>query len=401
MAALLISVIYLCFISLGLPDSLLGSAWPVMHRELDVPVSYMGIVTMITCVTTILSGLLSDKLTRRFGTWAVTVASILLTVLGLFGFSFAPGFLWLCIFAIPYGFGAGAIDSALNNYIALRFSSRSLSWLHCFWGVGTIISPNIMSFCLARNADWSGGYRIVAYMQIGIAVITAFSLPLWRRVKASAGEEIPPAKLTMKEKLRIPGVPLVLITFFGYCAAEATVMSWASTYLFRAKDMEEEIAAAFGSLFYIGMTVGRFVTGIFADRIGDKRLIRYGAIVAIGGTVLLFLPLPYGVSLAAFIIIGLGSAPIYPAIVHATPANFGRENSQAIIGLEIACAYVGSTFMPPLYGLLVNHASVHLLPPFLLAFFVLHMVTSELLNRKAKHKKVKEAAENQAPLCEE
>ncbi len=381
MATLLIAVIYLCFISLGLPDSLLGSAWPVMQIDFEVPLSYMGIVTMLISGCTILSSLFADKFTQKFGTWAVTLISILLTAVGLVGFSFSPNFIWLCIFGIPYGLGAGAIDAALNNYIALHYSSRYMSWLHCFWGVGTIISPYIMGFALTRGIGWGNGYRIVAVAQVAIALALAVSLPLWRNKKSAAEEEeTQTASLTFLQKLKIGGVPFVLLTFFAYCALEATVMMWSATYLVNARGMDEETAAFFASMFFIGMTVGRFVTGFITDKLGDKRLMRIGAAVILFGIILLFLPFGTPLALVAFVIIGLGCAPIYPAIIHSTPSNFGRENSGAIIGLQMACAYIGSTFMPPVYGILANHIGAWCMPIFLLFFLILYVLLSELLN---------------------
>ncbi len=384
MASLLIAVIYLCFISLGLPDSLLGSAWPVMQIEFGVPLSSMGIITMLISGCTIISGLFADRITRRIGTWGVTLISILLTVVGLFGFSFSPNFLCLCIFSLPYGLGAGAIDTVLNNYIALHYASRYMSWLHCFWGVGAIVSPYIMSFCLTRAFGWENGYRTVAFIQLGIAVIAAASLPLWRRRAAQDADEEKPLNLTFHEKFKVGGFPFILFAFFAYCAMEATCMTWASTYFVEAKNYSEEDAAAFASLFYIGMSVGRFLTGFITEKLGDRRLIRIGSAVALVGIITLALPLPPVVSLVAFVVIGLGCAPIYPAIVHSTPANFGRRNSQALMGLELSSAYIGFTFMPPLYGVIAGYFDAAFLPFYLMIFLAMHIVFMELLNRYVK-----------------
>ncbi len=388
MATLLISVIYLCFISLGLPDSLLGSAWPVMQGDLGVPVSFMGIVTMVISGCTIVSSLFTDRIARRMGTWGVTLLSTLLTAVGLIGFSFSNHFAWLCVFALPYGLGAGAIDAVLNNYIALHYSSRYMSWLHCFWGVGAIASPYIMGFALSNAYGWDSGYRIVAYAQLGIAFITALSLPLWRRKKAaSAEDETTLPTLSMKQKLSIPGVPFILLAFLCYCGLEATAMSWSSTYFVDAKGMDTALAASLASMFYIGMTVGRFISGFITDFLGDKRLMRIGACIALVGIVILALPFGQGVAIVAFLVIGLGCAPIYPAIIHATPDNFGREKSQAVIGLQMASAYVGATFIPPLYGLIVNHIHAVWLPLFLVIFLVFFILFSELLNHMVRKNK--------------
>lgn len=383
MIALLLAVIYLGFVSLGLPDSLLGSAWPVMREVFGVSVSSLGIVTMLISGGTILSSLFADRLIRRIGTYSVTLASICLTVLGLFGFSIARSLPMLLLFTLPYGLGAGAIDTALNNYVALHFSSRHMNWLHCFWGVGTIISPYIMGYCLIGDSGWQGGFRTVGCIQIALLAIFAASYPLWRRPPhESEAPEVPQRVLTFPEKWRTPGVPLVLFSFLAYCATEATVMSWASTYLVEARGIEEVTAAKCGALFFIGMTVGRFLSGFFSARIGDRRMIRLGEGIAALGVIALFFPLPDLGAMAALVVIGLGCAPIYPAIIHMTPANFGADISGSIIGLEMAFAYVGSTFMPPLYGLIAGHITPRLLPVFLSVFFILHIVLMYLSGRR-------------------
>ena len=388
MYTLLLAVIYLAFISLGLPDSLLGSAWPVMQQEFAVPLSYAGMVTMIISGCTILSSLCSERMTHRLGTRAVTVASVLLTAVSLLGFSTASAFWMLCLWAVPYGLGAGAIDAALNNYVALHYSSRQMSWLHCFWGVGTIISPYIMSLSLTRSG-WQSGYRTVSLIQFGIVAVLLLTLPLWKANKPTdAGKpERQDEVLGLRRALRIRGVPFLLTGFFAYCAAESTVGLWASSYLVSARQVSEEMAAAFGSLFYIGITAGRFLAGLVSDRLGDRRLIRIGACVGAAGILCLLLPIPADwPALGGLIIIGLGFAPIYPCIIHSTPHNFGAENSQAIIGIQMASAYIGSTFMPPLFGLLANHISIRLLPFFLAVFVLLMVWMLERTNRAVSHR---------------
>ncbi|MCI8893751.1 MAG: MFS transporter [Lachnospiraceae bacterium] len=369
MYILLLLLIYLAFISLGLPDSLLGAGWPVMQQVFDVPLSYAGLVTMIISCGTICSSLLSDRLTRRFGTRIVTVASVFLTAVALFGFSTADRFWMLCLWAIPYGLGAGAIDAALNNYVALHYSSRHMSWLHCFWGVGTIVSPYIMSYALL-HAGWQSGYRMVSYVQLGITLVLVVTLPLWKVNQGQteqAEENI--AVLGVRGALRIPGVPSLLTGFFAYCAAESTVMLWASTYLVQTRQMPKERAAAFASLFFIGITAGRFLSGLVSDRLGDRRLIRIGTCVEVMGILCIALPTRIdGIALVGFVIIGLGCAPVYPSIIHSTPYNFGEENSQGIIGIQMASAYVGSTLMPPVFGLIANHVSIYLMPIYLILF---------------------------------
>lgn len=384
MYSLLLAIIYAAFISLGLPDSLIGSAWPVMRGELGVPLSFAGLVTMIISAGTIVSSLLSDRLTRKFGAGLVTAVSVFLTAAALFGFSISHSFLLLCLWAIPYGLGAGAVDAALNNYVALHFASRHMSWLHCFWGVGAAVSPYIMSYSLSSGLGWNSGYRIVSILQAVLTAILFLSLPLWKKragQDADGREESPARALRLTEAVRIKGVPLILITFFGYCALEQTAGLWASSYLVQFRGIHPDTAASFASLFYLGITAGRFACGFFADRAGDRLLIRIGILTAGFGAILI--SLPFGLdfpALAGLIIIGLGCAPVYPSIIHSTPFNFGKENSQAVIGIQMACAYVGTTLMPPLFGLIASHITIGLYPFYLLLFALLMLFASERLN---------------------
>ena len=382
MFSLLLAIIYLSFIRLGLPDYLLGSAWPVMRAELAAPLSFAGVISMIIASGTIVSSLLSERLTRRLGTGLVTAGSVALTAAALFGFSVSPSLAALCLWAVPYGLGAGAIDAALNNYVALHYSSRHMSWLHCFWGVGASISPYIMAAALSRTGQWQLGYRAVSLIQIVLTVLLFLSPPLWRKTAAGepAGDNAP--LLGLRGAVRIPGVPNILLAFFAYCGAETTAGLWASSYLAGVRGVAPETAAGFASLFYLGITFGRFLNGFVADRLGDRRMIRIGALVMGAGTLLILLPLPSPLpALAGLLIFGLGCAPVYPSIIHATPLNFGAENSQAIIGVQMASAYVGTTFMPPLFGLLANAISLRLFPLFLAALLLLLAVMTEKLNR--------------------
>lgn len=383
MCSFMLVIIYIAFISLGLPDSLLGSGWPVIHSDLSVPLSYAGIVSMLISGGTIASSLMSDRLTRKLGTGRVTAVSVLLTAAALFGFSISDKFIMLCLWAIPYGLGAGAIDAALNNYVALHYSSRHMSWLHCFWGVGTIVSPYVMSYFLTQGGNWQGGYRCVSFIQIAITILLFVTLPLWKKVNKTAdSEEVAPNPLSLRQALSIKGVKPLLTGFYAYCAAEATVMLWASSYLVSVKGISAETAAAFASLFFIGITAGRFISGIFSEKVGDRTLIRVGAAVITFGIVLILLPLKTSaLSLTGLIVIGLGCAPIYPSIIHSTPYNFGKENSQSIIGIQMASAYVGSTFMPPVFGLIANHISIKLFPVYLTVFVALMLAMTESVNR--------------------
>ena len=390
MYSLLLALIYLAFISLGLPDSLLGAGWPTMYGELGVPVSYMGIVSMVISGGTIVSSLMSDRLTRKFGARVVTVVSVFLTAGALFGFSFSDRFWMLILFSVPYGLGAGAIDAALNNYIALHYSARHMSWLHCFWGVGTIVSPFIMSYALT-SSTWNDGYRIVGYVQLGIAALLLVTLPVWK-INSKKTDVVEQKSIGLLGALKIKGVPFILIGFFAYCAAEATAMQWASTYFVEVKHISEAQAAQFASLFYIGITAGRFLSGFVSAKIGDRRMIVIGASVLTLGIILLVIPVTAAeLSLAGFVIIGLGCAPIYPSIIHSTPANFGAENSGAIIGIQMACAYVGSTFMPPLFGLIGSATDFAILPLYLIVFVVLMLVMTELTFRTARKRALEEA----------
>lgn len=377
MYSLLLALIYIAFISLGLPDSLLGSAWPAIHLNMGVPISYMGIISMIISGGTIISSLFSYKLTKKFGTQIVTVVSVFLTAVGLLGFSFSTEFWMLTICAIPYGLGAGAIDSALNNYVALHYASKHMSWLHCFWGVGTIVSPFVMGYALT-NLTWQQGYRIICYIQLGIALLLLVTLPVWKKVKQTNVEEEQTTNVKLKDALKMKGVPFLLIGFFAYCAAEATAMGWASTYFTEVKNVSVELAAQFASLFYIGITISRFLCGFVADKLGDRKMIIAGVSIILCGIVLLAIPFDgYVSTIVAFVIIGFGCGPIYPSFVHSTPVNFGTEYSGAIIGIQMSCAYVGSTFLPPLFGVLGKAVGFWILPIFLIVFVILTITMTE------------------------
>ena len=379
MYSFLLALIYIAFISLGLPDSLLGSGWPVVHLELGVPISYMGIVSMVISGGTIVSSLMSDRLNRKLGTRIVTVISVFLTVIALFGFSFSSRFWMLIVFAVPYGLGAGAIDAALNNYVALHYKAKHMSWLHSFWGVGTIVSPFIMGYALTHST-WNAGYRIVGLIQLAIAVLLLVMLPVWK-VHADATETAG-RRVGLRAALRIKGVPFLLLGFFAYCSAETTTMQWASTYFVEVKHLPAERAATLAALFYIGITAGRFLSGFLTEKLGDRGMIRLGAGVLACGIAALLLPVEsYYLAFAAFLVIGLGCAPIYPCIIHSTPANFGAESSGAIIGIQMASAYVGSTFVPPLFGLVGKALGFSILPVYLAVFAALMLVMTELTFR--------------------
>ncbi len=386
MFSLLLPIIYLSFISLGLPDSLLGSAWPIMRLEFNAEISLAGLISMVICAGTILSSLLSDAVTRKLGAGLVTSVSVAMTSVALFGFSVSASVPMLCLWAVPYGLGAGAVDAALNNYVALHYSARHMSWLHAFWGVGASLGPYIMSAALAVDNNWRAGYSTVSLLQLVLTVALFASLPIWRRKAmesaASDSDDIRPVPLGLRGALKIKGVIYILTAFFAYCAMEATAGLWASSYLVEHRGMDAELAAGFASLFCLGLTAGRFANGFIADRVGDRRLIRVGTVVMLGGMGMIMLPLPTDLgALAGLVIVGIGCAPVYPSIIHATPANFGRENSQAIVGIQMASAYVGSTFVPPLFGLIASHISIALYPYFMAVFALLMLVMTERLNK--------------------
>lgn len=381
---MLLVIIYISFISLGLPDALLGSAWPTMYPQFEVPMSYAGIISMIIAGGTIFSSLQSDHLTRRFGTGKITAVSVAITAAALFGFSISDSFWQLCLWAIPYGLGAGSVDASLNNYVALHYASRHMSWLHCMWGIGASAGPYIMGFVLTGGRGWYMGYRCIAILQIVLTAILMFSLPLWKKGRTldAASQVSTPAALTLPQIFKIPGAREVMIAFFCYCALEQTAGLWASSYLTLAKGTSAETAATFASLFYIGITVGRGISGFLTFRLDDKSMIRLGQGIILLGIAVMFLPFGETISLAALILIGLGCAPIYPCVIHSTPSLFGADKSQAIIGVQMASAYVGICLMPPLFGLLANHISVALLPVYLLVILVLMFAMHEKLLRK-------------------
>lgn len=385
MVQMLLAVIYMSFISLGLPDSLLGAAWPMMYEEFNVPVSYAGVISMIIAGGTIVSSLQSDRMTRRLGTGKVTAISVATTAIALVGFSVSSSFGTLCLWAIPYGLGAGAVDASLNNYVALHYASRHMSWLHCMWGLGASMGPSIMGYALTGGQGWNMGYRYIGMLQMGVTVILLFSLPLWKRrpaaENAEAGKETGEKPLSLKQIFGIRGAKEVMLAFFCYCALEQTTGLWASSYLVLYRGITEEKAAFFAGLFYIGITIGRALSGFLTIKYNDTQMIRLGEGVLAVGIVALLLPFGEGFSLAGLILIGLGCAPVYPCIIHSTPTHFGADKSQAVIGVQMASAYVGTCLMPPLFGLLANHISVMLFPIFLLAILVLMWAMYERLLR--------------------
>ena len=393
MVNILLAVIYMAFISLGLPDSLLGAAWPSMYTEFGVPLSYAGVVSMIIAFGTIVSSLQSDRMTRKLGTGMVTAISVAMTAMALFGFSFSHSFIALCLWAIPYGLGAGSVDASLNNYVALHYESRHMSWLHCMWGVGATLGPYIMGYALTGGQSWNAGYRYIGIIQVFLTAILLLSLPLWlKRTAVNGGETDADTSvdkksgkaLSLREIFSLPGAKEVMLCFFCYCALEQTTGLWASSYLNIYRGISPETAARYAALFYIGITIGRAISGFITMKLNDKQMIRMGQVIITIGLVMMHLPFSQNLSLFGLIVIGLGCAPIYPCIIHSTPAHFGADKSQAIIGVQMACAYIGTCLMPPVFGLIANYISVALLPVFLFVFLILMVVMHERLNRKTE-----------------
>lgn len=373
MYSLLIAVIYLIFISLGLPDSLLGSGWPAMHAAFSVPSSYAGYVSMAISFMTIISALLSPIMIKRFHTKWIVIVSIFLTVMGLIGFSISTSYAMLFVFAVPYGMGAGAIDASVNHYVANNYSGSVMNFLHCFYGVGAVISPNIMAVALSK-ASWNEGYRWTAYIQIFILLICIIFLPLWKKNESDSNKQEEEVA-GIREALKRPGVVLTLIAFFAYCSGEATCFLWTSSYFAGVKEgLTDHLIASFGSLIFGGLMLGRLISGFVSNRLGDRMLIRIGIFVEVVGILLVMIPVASFIPAAiGFVIIGTGMGPVYPAIQHMAPTNFGERYSAAVIGLQMASAYMGSTFMPMIFGNIQEKIGIGIMPFYLLIFAVLNI----------------------------
>ncbi|WOO35516.1 MFS transporter [Anaerocolumna sp. AGMB13020] len=379
MTILLLMIIYLAFISLGLPDSLLGSAWPAIHPGLNVPVSYAGIVTMIVSGGTIVSSFFSGAVIKKLGTGLVTAISVIMTAGALLGFAYSDSFIWLCLLAIPLGLGAGSVDAALNNFVALHYKANHMSWLHCFWGVGATLGPVIMASFLKQGGRWDLGYRTIGILQLSLSVILFLSLPLWKKVKEDNKEveEEGQKELKKGEILKQKGVLSALFAFFAYCAIEATAGLWGSSFLVYTKEVSPETAAKWVSLFYLGITVGRFLGGFVTMKVKSSNMIRMGEGIILLGILLLILPLGNYTLMGGLLLMGLGCAPVYPGMIHETPRRFGKAASQSMMGMQMACAYIGSTFMPPLFGAIANSVTFLLYPFVLLVFLIMMVILSE------------------------
>jgi len=455
MYSLLLALIYIVFIGLGLPDSILGSAWPEMQATFDVPLGHASIITMLISLVTVVSTLLSVFFSKKLGTGLLVTISVSLTAIAIIGFSFSTHFWMLIVFTLPYGLGAGAIDSTLNNYVVTHYSSKHMHWLNCFWGVGAAIGPFLMSLALGAKQGWQGGYRLVGIVQLSISVLLFLSLPLWRlgskqrentnlslekqldiktqsdtpqynpnsidtssidqqvqsvstcgddntadaietsktdasttNTKDKTTRQIYKKQRKLTTIFKTKGVAIMLISFLTYCSLENITGLWASSYFVIQKGTSTETAALFGVLFFIGITVGRFISGFVANKLGDKNIIRVGIAIAIVGVVALLLPIDNNIfALSGLIVIGLGCSPIFPAMLHATPTNFGTDSSQKIISLQIACAYLSSLIVQPIFGAVANTIGIFVYPFVLLLFIVIVAITSERLNKVVNSKK--------------
>ncbi len=377
---MLLGIIYVAFISLGLPDALLGAAWPSIQGELGVPVSYAGIISIIISGGTIISSLLSDTLTKKLGTGRVTAVSVAVTAGALWGFSVSDSFWMLCVIALPYGLGAGAVDAALNNYVALHYEARHMSWLHCFWGIGASIGPYIMGACLVGGLPWTGGYRIISVLQMALTAVLFATLYLWKGSRAEEEEQGERRSMGLLEVFGLSGAKEAMISFFCYCGLEQTAGLWAASYMVLNRGISASAAAKWASLFYLGITAGRFVCGFITMKLNDRNMVRLGQAVAVAGIVLLMLPLGQAMTGVGLVMVGVGCAPVYPALLHETPANFGEGLSQAIMGMQMACAYVGTMVMPSLFGMISGRVGIWLYPFYLLGIVAVMVLMVERLN---------------------
>ena len=386
MYTVLLVIIYIAFISLGLPDSILGAAWPAMYPALGVPVSGAGVISMIIAMGTIVSSLMSGRTVRRLGTGVVTIVSVGMTAVALLGFSVSGAFWMLCLWAVPLGLGAGSVDAALNNFVALHYPSRHMNWLHCFWGVGATAGPLVMGFYLSGGGLWGAGYRAIGLAQIALVIVLVFSLPLWKkaRTETATTENEPKQAIGIRQALKLPGAKLQMPAFFCYCGVEATTGLWIASYLVLGRGVAEDQAARFASIFYLGITVGRFASGLVSDRLGNRIMVRIGQAVILCGIALILLFSQTALVLAGIVLLGLGCAPVFPALLHETPANFGKQNSQALMGIQMASAYIGTTLMPPLFGLIANSLSIGLLPAFVLLLAAGMFVLTETASRRIR-----------------
>ncbi len=391
LVCLLLPIIYAAFISLGLPDSMLGSAWPTMYQSFGSDLSSAGIVSMLIAFCTVVSSLMCDRLVRKLGTGGLTALSVGTTAAALIGFSFSSRLWMLCLWGIPYGLGAGSVDAALNNYVAVHYKAKHMSWLHCFWGVGASVGPYIMGLCLTNNLGWENGYRSVALIQVILTAILVFSLPLWKKnctpSESSDKTDAPPYKLT--KAVRLPGAWQMLVAFFCYCSLEQLVGLWGASFMIFAKDIGEETAASLIALYYAGITLGRALSGFLTMKFSDRQLVLFGEIIIAVGIAVLALAADTAFVCAGFCLIGLGCAPIYPCFIHQTPEKFGIDASQAMISLQMASAYIGITLSPAFTGFMMENVHMYLFIALALFFAFLMSFMTFFSDSRCKRAKVK------------
>ena len=378
MTLLLLCVIYIAFIGLGLPDSLFGTAWPAIYGEFNLPLSAANCVTLIVSGGTVISSAMSARVINKFGTYTVTAISTALTAAALFGFSVSKNLIWLCLFSIPLGIGAGAVDSALNNYVALHFSASHMNFLHCFYGVGVSVSPYIMAFALS-GGNWRGGYRTAFIVQCIITAVIAFSRPLWKKNDKNSSEKEKSVTLSFAQMIKTPCVKSDLALFASSCAIECTCSAWSSTFLVESKGFSADVAARTVAMYFVGLTLGRFLSGVLSSKISAWNLIKSGLVIVFSAIIVLLLPLQSTFAALGLFLLGLGIGPVYPNIMHLTPKNFGKDVSQSIIGLQMAVAYTGITAVPPIFGFLAQKFGVKLFAPFMLVLFVILAISTLVL----------------------
>ncbi len=402
MFSFLLPIIYLAFISLGLPDALLGSGWPVMYKSMNVPISYEGIITMSIAACTVISSLLSDRLTKKLGAGRVTAISVGMTAVALLGYSFSSHFYMLILWSIPYGLGAGSVDAALNNYVAIHYESRHMSWLHCMWGVGISVGPYIMSYALSGGRDWQNGYRIVGIIQVVLTAAVFLSLPLWKgrdegvnsetaMTEKKAEDKTSEKPLSLREIIMLPAAKQIMVAFFCYCALEQTALLWGASYMAEYCGLAEAKAASFSSFFCIGITIGRGVCGFMTMKFSDKQMNRMGMAIIAAGVISImvyqFVPVTMWLVYIGLGLVGIGCSPIYPCVIHSTPEYFGADKSQAVIGVEMASAYVGIVLMPPLFGVVAKNISMSMFPFYLGAILVLMFFMYEIVVKIGESRK--------------
>ena len=389
MATILIFVIYIAFIGLGIPDSLFGAAWPAIYQEFNIPMDSGVLITFVISFGTFASSFFSARLINKFGTGPITVVSTMLTAIALLGFSLSGNLLYMCLFSVPLGIGAGAIDSALNNYVALHYRATHMNFLHCFYGLGVTASPYLMSLALANNNNWRNGYKTAFYIQIFITLIAVFSLPLWNKVKTQytlAGEDIKPITLSFKQMAKMRDVRLAWLIFLTSCAIEFTCGNWGSTFLVNSHDMTPHLAAKTVTFYYLGIASGRFTSGLISKFLSSWKIIKIGMSIVFFALVLMFLPNSALLASIALFLIGFGNSTVFPNLTHLTPINFSKETSQSIVSSQMAACNIGIMLVPLLFGILAQKLSTDIFPYFNMILYVVMVTATIMLIKSLKSK---------------